>query len=111
LKYLAKHPVERVTIGGGIGKITKLAQGAVDLHSSRTQVDFEMLNTLSVSLGLSDVSDANTALEAVERAGNRLAQAIADQAQTRVQNKLKNTVEHIDIVVIDRSGNILGQAG
>jgi cobalt-precorrin-5B (C1)-methyltransferase len=111
LKYLAKHPVERVTIGGGIGKITKLAQGAVDLHSSRTQVDFEMLNTLSVSLGLSDVSDANTALEAVERAGNKLAQAIADQAQTRVQSKLKNTVEHIDIVIIDRSGNILGQTG
>ena len=70
-----------------------------------------MLNALSVSLGLPDVSDANTALEAVERAGFGLAQAIADQAQTRVQNKLKKTVEHIDIVVIDRSGNILGQAG
>ena len=41
LKYLARHPVERVTIGGGIGKMTKLAQGALDLHSGRSQVDFD----------------------------------------------------------------------
>lgn len=109
LKYLAKHPVPRVTIGGGIGKITKLAQGAVDLHSSRSQVDFAALNTLSLSLGLADVSDANTVLEAVTRAGNGLAQAIADQARIRVIKQLKNTVQDIDIVVIDRSGNILGQ--
>ncbi len=39
LKYLARHPVERVTIGGGIGKMAKLAQGAGDLHSGRSQVD------------------------------------------------------------------------
>jgi len=110
LKYLAKHPVKRVSIGGGIGKITKLAQGAVDLHSSRSQVDFDALNKLSLSLGLADVSDANTALEAVTRAGNRLAQAIAEQARVRVEKQLKNAVEHIDIVVIDRSGSILGQA-
>ncbi len=111
LKYLAKHPVPRVTIGGGIGKITKLAQGAVDLHSSRTQVDFEALNKLSLSLGLANVHDANTALEAVTRAGNKLADAIAKQARERVKIQLKNAVQHIDIVVIDRAGTILGQAG
>lgn len=111
LKYLAKHPVPRVTIGGGIGKITKLAQGAIDLHSSRSQVDFEALNALSLSLGLTDVGDANTALEAVTRAGNRLAKEIAVQAREQVKIRLKNKVEHIDIVVIDRAGNILGQAG
>ncbi len=110
LKYLAKHPVERVTIGGGIGKITKLAQGAVDLHSSRSQVDFSALNDLSLSLGLADVGDANTALEAVERAGNQLAVAIANQARQQVLSKVKNTVEHIDIVVINRSGFVLGTA-
>jgi len=111
LKYLAKHPVPRVTIGGGIGKITKLAQGAVDLHSSRTQVDFAALNKLSLSLGLADVRDVNTALEAVTRAGNSLAEAIAVEALKQVSIKLKKTVQHIDIVVIDRSGEILGQAG
>lgn len=109
LKYLAKHPVPRVTIGGGIGKITKLAQGAVDLHSSRGQVDFEALNALSLSLGLADVSDANTALEAVTRAGNELAQAIAVKARVCVKNQLKEAVKNIDVVIIDRAGLVLGK--
>ena len=44
LKYVREHPVARVTIGGGFGKITKLAQGAMDLHSGRSQVDFRWLS-------------------------------------------------------------------
>ncbi len=105
LKYLRKHPVERVTIGGGIGKITKLAQGAVDLHSSRCQVDFAALNMMTDA----DVLNANTALEAVEIAGNDLAQAVAVQAQKRVLEQLRGAVLQVGIVVIDRAGNILGQ--
>jgi len=105
LKYLRKHPIERVTIGGGIGKITKLAQGAVDLHSARCQVDFGALNKMTSV----DVSNMNTALEAVEKAGNKLAQAIAVQAQEQVLQQLRGAVTQVGIVVIDRAGNILGQ--
>ena len=61
LKYLVKHPVGRVTIGGGIGKITKLAQGAIDLHSGRSQVDFAQLAEMANDQRL---RDANTAVEA-----------------------------------------------
>lgn len=107
LKYLRRHPVEQLTIGGGIGKITKLAQGAVDLHSGRSQVDFAALNTLTDA----DVSGANTALEAVEIAGNDLAQAVAEKARKQVLGILRGAVAQVDIVVIDRAGNILGQAG
>ena len=39
LKYLRRHPVPRVTIAGGFGKMTKLAQGLLDLHSKRGAVD------------------------------------------------------------------------
>src|SRR5699024_7239492 len=35
LKYLRRHPVPQLTIGGGIGKLTKLAAGHLDLHSGR----------------------------------------------------------------------------
>ena len=108
VKYLAKAPVPRLTIGGGIGKITKLAQGAVDLHSSRSQVDFVKLSELSVSIGLADVSDCNTALEAAERAGPDLGQAVAEHAQQQVQKRIPET--EIDIVVIDRAGTVLGHA-
>ena len=106
LKYIAKNPVPRLTIGGGIGKIVKLAQGAVDLHSSRSQVDFNALNQWCNV----DVSDANTALEAVERAGDDLAVRVAQEAKKRVLLQLKNANIQVDIVVIDRAGRILGQA-
>ena len=39
IKYLRAHPVPRVTIAGGIAKMTKLAQGRLDLHSRRGEVD------------------------------------------------------------------------
>src|SRR5437899_8653737 len=35
LKYLRRHPVPRLTIAGGVAKMTKLAQGLLDLHSKR----------------------------------------------------------------------------
>lgn len=109
LKYLRKNPVTRVTIGGGIGKMTKLAQGAVDLHSSRSQVDFAALNDLASQLGLADVSGANTALEAVEIAGGALAQAIAERAQEKAQAQVAQAGIAVDTVVIDRAGIVLGQ--
>ena len=43
VKYLRRHPVPRLTVGGGIGKMAKLAQGAVDLHSGRSQADLATL--------------------------------------------------------------------
>ena len=43
LKYLRRHPVPRVTIAGGVAKMTKLAQGLTDLHSKRGEVDHALL--------------------------------------------------------------------
>lgn len=111
LKYLKRHPVPRLTIGGGIGKITKLAQGAGDLHSSRSQVDFDALGQVSADLGLADVSDANTALEAVARAGPDLANWVAHTARAQVLSRLQGSDIVVDIVVIDRAGTVLGRSG
>src|SRR5271155_2923982 len=44
LKYLRKHPVPRVTIAGGVAKMTKLAQGLTDLHSKRGTADLVTLS-------------------------------------------------------------------
>ena len=107
LKYIRKNPVPRITIGGGIGKMTKLAQGAVDLHSSRSQVDFVALNEMARNAGLADVSDANTALEAVERAGPALGQLVAEAARDAAAAQVPDVA--VDVVVIDRKGAILGQ--
>jgi cobalt-precorrin-5B (C1)-methyltransferase len=110
LKYLRKHPVNRLTIGGGIGKISKLAQGAMDLHSSRSQVDFAALGAMAIGAGLPDISGANTALEAVTIAGDGLAQQVANVAKQRVDNFLDLDIQ-TDIVVIDRAGRMLARAG
>ena len=107
LKYLRKHPVARVTIGGGIGKMAKLAQGAVDLHSSRTQVDFAQLAEWA---GNDNVRTANTALEAYTIAGAPLAARIAQEACVTAQTMVGDAVQ-IDTVVIDRAGHIIARAG
>ena len=43
LKYVRRHPVPRLTIGGGFAKVSKLADGHLDLHSARSQVDLDQL--------------------------------------------------------------------
>ncbi len=111
LKYLRRHPVPRLTIGGGFAKITKLAQGAVDLHSARSQVDFTALEKLDEDNGLPDVSDANTALEALTIAGAPLADLVAEMALVRVRNILQDADIAPDIVIIDRQGNIIARKG
>ncbi|MCY4336481.1 MAG: cobalt-precorrin-5B (C(1))-methyltransferase [Litoreibacter sp.] len=110
LKYLAKHPVERFTLGGGIGKLTKFAQGARDLHSKRSQVDFTTLGTWAVAAGLPDVSGANTALEAAEIAGGKLCTIVAEKCLDHARDMLSGSDMSVDVVVIDRAGKILARA-
>jgi cobalt-precorrin-5B (C1)-methyltransferase len=107
VKYLRRHPVSRLTVGGGIGKMIKLAQGAMDLHSGRSQVDFVALSRV-----LSDerMLQMNTALQAYETVGIPLARWVADAAQDRLWSELKG-LAIVDVVVIDRAGAILAQAG
>jgi cobalt-precorrin-5B (C1)-methyltransferase len=107
IKYMRKAPVERLTIGGGIGKLTKLAQGAVDLHSGRSQVDFDQLADWT---GDPAVAGANTALEAYEMVGPELASVVANKALEQAATMSNGLIPQIDIVVIDRAGTIIGQA-
>src|SRR4029079_17702506 len=51
LKYLRRHPVPRLTLAGGFAKIAKLAQGHLDLHSSRSRVDLARLARLLAAAG------------------------------------------------------------
>ena len=117
LKYMRKNPVSCLTIAGGFGKLVKMAQGAVDLHSARSQVDFEKLAQLALPLGFrhADVANANTVLEIVQMADadqrHALASLIADQARNAALTYLKRDDIAIEILVISRDGALLGQAG
>ncbi|MEY2960389.1 MAG: hypothetical protein RLZ60_219, partial [Pseudomonadota bacterium] len=108
LKYLRQHPVPRLTIGGGIGKLAKLAQGAMDLHSGRSQVDFAILADWMRDDRL---RGANTVLEAYEICGAPLADLIAVKAREQALSVVRDAGIDIDIVVIDRAGTILARTG
>lgn len=112
LKYLRTHPVARVTIGGGFGKMTKLAQGALDLHSGRSQVELDYLAALAPELPRSSVLAANTAQEVLEMAqGIPLAERVAEAALVTIRSVLKDAPVAADVMIVSRRGEILSNAG
>ena len=118
LKYLRAHPVPRLTIAGGFAKMSKLAQGALDLHSSRSQVDnafylaLPQTQSLSPELRLT-IENANTALEVLEiltREKIDIAAAVAEAAKKTAEGVLRDSGVTVDIIVTDRKGMIIAHA-
>lgn len=118
LKYFRKNPLPKLTIGGGFGKLTKLSQGNLDLHSSRSRVDFTLLAELLQKLGASaeicrQTKSANTANEVLKLAQTAelpLADSIAEQAGVVVKKVLRNTETELNILVIDNQGKLAGKS-
>jgi len=117
LKYLRQHPLPRLTLAGGFGKLCKLAGGALDLHSGRSQVDFDLLAEILQELGadttlVNDARNANTAkqvLDAASAAGLPLADAVAARARDVALGILNGQTE-IEVLVFDRAGQAAGKA-
>jgi cobalt-precorrin-5B (C1)-methyltransferase len=113
LKYLRNHPVPRVTIAGGFGKISKLAQGALDLHSGRSQVDFDWLARLMPEHVREQTRKANSALEVellARSIGFDLPRRVAKSALGTVRDVLRGAPIEADIVIVGRDGEIIGRA-
>ncbi|MCZ2817524.1 cobalt-precorrin-5B (C(1))-methyltransferase [Modestobacter sp. VKM Ac-2984] len=118
LKYLRRHPVPRLTVAGGIGKLAKLAEGHLDLHSARSQVSFTALASLVAEAGgapalVEGVREANTALDALHQstaAGFPLGDLVAAGARRTAEGVLLGAPVEVDVVVIDRAGTIVGRA-
>ena len=114
LKYLRTHPVARVTVAGGLAKMTKLAQGRLDLHSRRGAVDLEALAALCPDPDLAErVRRANTAAEAfghAAAAGLPLGGVIAGRAREVAASALQPADTEVEILVFDRDGALLGRA-
>ncbi|MGB0632628.1 MAG: cobalt-precorrin-5B (C(1))-methyltransferase [Alphaproteobacteria bacterium] len=118
LKYLRAHPVPDVVIGGGFAKLCKLAQGNLDLHSGRSQVDLAWLAGVAADLGANDdtktnIENANTAAEALsvaDEAGLPLANDIAGRARNVAQNTVGDTGSAIRVLIFDRQGNLAGRS-
>ena len=110
LKYLARHPIPRLTLAGGFAKLSKLAAGYLDLHSGRSQVD---LDRLAAVAGLPALAHANTAMHALElarQAGVPLADRVAADARDVALGVLGGAPVAVEVLVVNRAGEIVGEA-
>jgi cobalt-precorrin-5B (C1)-methyltransferase len=118
LKYIRAHPLPRVTIAGGVAKMTKLAQGLLDLHSKRGAVDLGSLARFADAAGGSAglharIVAANTAAEAfalAQQEGVALGDAVARAARAVAAEVVAGKDVAVDVAVFDRDGNLVGQA-
>ncbi|MDB5653042.1 MAG: cobalamin biosynthesis protein CbiD [Tardiphaga sp.] len=117
LKYLRRNPVARITIAGGMGKMTKLGQGMLDLHSKRGEVDLDWLSKLMIEAGgnaeaSEAIRNANTAKEAfeiAERAGINVGERVAEAAWTTAAGVLHECDVELETVIFDRAGQLLAR--
>ncbi|MCX5391731.1 cobalt-precorrin-5B (C(1))-methyltransferase [Streptomyces sp. NBC_00094] len=118
LKYIRRHPVDRLTVCGGFAKLSKLAAGHLDLHSARSQVDKAFLADLARTGGASEalaaeIADANTGLAALrlcEAAGVPLGDLVAARARDESLAVLRGAPVAVDVICIDRAGIVVGRS-
>ena len=119
LKYLKKVPVERLTICGGFGKLTKLAGGHLDLNSRASSIDLEHLAKLAAEMGASEalqeeIKVANTSMQALKScqdAGVDLASRVCEEAWIKAKDVMNvPALENLqlDIFAVDRKGEFVG---
>ena len=116
LKYLKRHPIPKLTLAGGFAKLTKLAQGHLDLHSSRSSVDLNQLADWLGEIGgealMDQVRTANTANQVLALAEDKklpLASLIAERSRVEALRWVGADVA-IEAMIVDRKGNIVGHA-
>jgi len=120
LKYVRDHPVPRLTLAGGFGKLSKLADGHLDLHSDHSQVDMARLARRLAAIGATDETVA--AAREASSAGavlalardNGVAAALADNVAAGAREVARAALAgatDVDIVVVARDGSVIGRAG
>jgi cobalt-precorrin-5B (C1)-methyltransferase len=117
LKYLRRHPVPRVTIAGGMAKMSKLGQGLLDLHSRRGEVDLDWLSERAMEAGCgaelaARIRQSNSAMEAfghAREAGTDLPAGVAQAAWRTAAGALGGG--ELEVVIFDRVGQWIAGTG
>ena len=118
LKHLRKVPVDKLSLCGGFGKISKLAAGHMDLHSRHSSIDLPQLADWAAAIGadasLQDaIRQANTSQQALamaSAAGIALGDAVCQHALDFARSVVPAQVQ-VEVFAIDRQGGIVGHAG
>jgi cobalt-precorrin-5B (C1)-methyltransferase len=114
LKYLKKAPMKKLSVCGGFGKISKLANGHMDLNSRVSAIDFTHLAATAASLGASTdlqqrILQANTSIQAYDLClaeSIDLATEVCQQALIVAQRIVPASVM-VEVSAIDRQGRFI----
>jgi len=117
LKHLRKVPVAKLSICGGFGKVTKLANRHMDLNSRVSAIDFEQIARVAGEQGASQslqrkILGANTSMQALklcQQQGVDLATGMCCHARRFALDKLPAGIE-VEVWAIDRQGQFVGCA-
>jgi cobalt-precorrin-5B (C1)-methyltransferase len=118
LKHLRKVPVDKLSLCGGFGKISKLAAGHMDLHSRHSSIDLPQLASWAAQVGADamlqqNIREANTSQQALAMAaaaGVALGDAVCQHALDFARSVVPAQVQ-VEVFAIDRQGGIVGHAG
>jgi cobalt-precorrin-5B (C1)-methyltransferase len=119
LKYLREHPVARLTIAGGPAKMTKLAEGKLDLHSKRGAVDLAALaervadaaGSPTVAEAIASANSGLHAFELAQAAGFDLPALVAGGAWATAAAVLAGQPGEVETIVVGRDGRVLASSG
>jgi len=117
LKHLRRAPVDKLSLCGGFGKISKLASGHMDLHSRHSSIDLPQLAGWGASAGASAslqqaMCAANTSQEALLLAheqGVPLGNIVCEHARQFALGVVPEGIA-VECFAIDRQGRIVGAA-
>jgi cobalt-precorrin-5B (C1)-methyltransferase len=120
LKHLKKAPVTKLSICGGFGKMSKLANGHMDLNSRSSSIDFTHLAEMASAVGASpdlgdEILQANTSMQVLKLCSDQgldLAKEVCSRALKEAQSVLVSAQPDIEIEVwaTDRKGLFVGYA-
>lgn len=121
LKHLKNNrqriKLDKLSICGGFGKMTKLAQEHMDLHSKASSIDLDFLADQVAELGASptlvaQVKDANTSIEVLtlcQLNNIDLANKICQQALACARKIVPDHIE-LEVWAINRQSLVVGKA-
>lgn len=113
----AQRQLTKVSLCGGFGKLTKLANQHLDLNSRVSQIDFAHLSQLAAEQGANDALQAqiiqcNTSMAALALCQQEqidLAQPVCQQALLFARRYIPPHVE-LEVWAVDRQGQFIGSA-
>lgn len=118
LRKLAKQSlpltITSLSVCGGFGKISKLAQGHMDLNSRASAIDFDFLAAVAKEQGADHdlcekIVQSNTSIEALKHCNAQsvdLATALCERALSVTKKIVPDSIQ-VEIIAIDRHGNIV----